>query len=192
MLDLLIDFDKSLFRAINTGMSNELFDAVLPWLREGKLWAPLYLFLASFLWVNYGRRGLIVGIGLILSVGLTDFTSGTLIKKNVQRIRPCNDPSMEMQIIERVPCGSGYSFTSNHSANHFAIASFLIVLFGQTGRAFRYAAVFWAGSIAFSQVYVGVHYPLDALCGALLGTLIGSATGEWVKKKYLLNELSLN
>ena len=83
MLDLIIDFDKSLFRAINTGMSNDLFDAVLPWLREGKIWAPLYLFLASFLWINFRRRGLIVGIGLALSVGVADFTSGTIIKKNV-------------------------------------------------------------------------------------------------------------
>ncbi|MFM7401944.1 MAG: phosphatase PAP2 family protein [Bacteroidota bacterium] len=190
MLDLMIDFDKSLFRAINTGMSNDLFDAVLPWLREGKLWAPLYLFLASFLWVNFKRRGLIVGLGLILSVGLADFTSGTLIKKNVQRVRPCNDPSMETMIIERVPCGSGYSFTSNHSANHFAIASFLIVLFGHTGRAFRYAAVLWAGSIAFSQVYVGVHYPLDVACGALLGILIGGLSGRWFSRHYPLSEAS--
>ena len=117
MLDLITDLDKSLFRAINTGMSNDFFDTIIPWLREGKLWAPLYLFLVSFLWINFRRRGLIIGLGLILSVGLTDFTSGTLIKKNVQRVRPCNDPSMEMMIIERVPCGSGYSFTSNHAAN---------------------------------------------------------------------------
>ena len=186
MLDLLIDFDKLLFRAINTGMGNDLFDAVLPWLREGKLWAPLYLFLASFLWVNYRRRGLIVGIGLILSVGLTDFTSGTLIKKNVQRVRPCNDPSMEMQIIERVPCGSGYSFTSNHAANHFAIAAFLIAVFGRIDRRIRYAAVLWAGSIAFSQVYVGVHYPLDVLFGALLGSLTGGLAGRWFSRRYPL------
>ncbi|MFM8490295.1 MAG: phosphatase PAP2 family protein, partial [Bacteroidota bacterium] len=147
-------------------------------------------FLASFLWVNFKRRGLIIGLGLILSVGLADFTSGTLIKKNVQRVRPCNDPSMEMMIIERVPCGSGYSFTSNHSANHFAIASFLIVLFGHTGRAFRYAAVLWAGSIAFSQVYVGVHYPLDVACGALLGILIGGLSGRWFSHHYPLSEAS--
>lgn len=185
MLDLIIDFDKSLFRAINTGMSNDFFDAVLPWLREGTIWAPLYLFLASFLWINFRRRGLIIGIGLILSVGLTDFTSGTLIKKSVQRIRPCNDTSMEMLVTERVPCGSGYSFTSNHSANHFAIATFLMVVFGRIDRRVRYAAVLWAGSIAFSQVYVGVHYPLDVLCGAVLGTLIGVTIGRWIKKRYL-------
>lgn len=190
MLDLIIDFDKSLFRAINTGMSNDLFDAVLPWLREGKIWAPLYLFLASFLWINFRRRGLIVGIGLALSVGVADFTSGTIIKKNVQRVRPCNDPSMEMLMIRRVPCGSGYSFTSNHSANHFAIAAFLIVLFRHTGRVFRYAAVLWAGSIAFSQVYVGVHYPLDIACGALLGSLIGGLSGRWFSRHYPLQAAS--
>jgi undecaprenyl-diphosphatase len=190
MLDLIIDFDKSLFRIINTGMSNDFFDTILPWLREGKLWAPLYLFLISFLWINFRRRGLIVGLGLILSVGLADFTSGTIIKKNVQRIRPCSDPSMEMMITERVICGSGYSFTSNHSANHFAIATFLIAVLGFVSPAVRYLSVLWAGSIAFSQVYVGVHYPLDVICGALLGGVIGYTLGTWLNRHYPLQAAS--
>jgi len=154
-------------------MSNPIFDVVLPLLREKWFWAPLYLFVAAFSFLNFGKKGWLIVVGLALAVGLADFTSSTLIKKNVQRLRPCNEPVLREEVVLRAPCGSGYSFTSSHAANHFAAAVFLIGIFGPLGRWVRSAAISWAAAIAFSQVYVGVHYPLDVLCGALLGAAIG-------------------
>jgi undecaprenyl-diphosphatase len=104
---------------------------------------------------------------------LSDTTSSNLIKKNVRRLRPCNDVEMQDRIHERVRCGGGYSFTSSHAANHFAAAVFLIGVFGLSGRWQQKALLGWAAAIAVSQVYVGVHYPLDVTCGALLGVAIG-------------------
>lgn len=169
-------WDASLFQLINGRMSNALFDAVLPLLREKWFWAPLYLFVAAFSWLNFGKKkGWLVVLGLVAAVGLSDFTSSSLIKKNVQRLRPCNDPVMVEQVTLRAPCGAGYSFTSSHAANHFAAAVFLIGIFGGLARWLRPAALSWAAAIAFSQVYVGVHYPGDVICGALLGAAIGWA-----------------
>ena len=70
-------------------------------------------------------------------------------------------------------CGSGYSFTSSHATNHFAIALFLVLLWGRKHPFLRYLFPLWAASIALAQVYVGVHYPLDIFVGSLLGVGIG-------------------
>ena len=175
-MHILLSWDATLFHFINTGLSNPVFDALLPFCREKWLWAPVYLFLGAFFLVNFGKKGWIYILTMVLAVGLADFTSSSLLKKNVRRIRPCNDPAMVVQ--ERVSCGSGYSFTSSHAANHFAVAVFVIGILGDQRRWIRPVALVWAGLIAFSQVYVGVHYPLDVIVGALLGSVIG----WWMKK----------
>ncbi len=171
MLHTLLTWDATLFQWINSGWSNPVFDVLLPLFRERLFWAPLYLFLGAFLILNFGGRSWLMILAVGLAVGLADFTSSTLIKKNVQRVRPCNDPAMVVEM--RVSCGSGYSFTSSHAANHFAVAVFVSMLLGKTHRLVRPLVLAWAGLIALSQVYVGVHYPLDVLCGGLLGAVIG-------------------
>ena len=173
MLETLQHWDAFIFQGINSGLGNPVFDALLPWCREKWFWMPLYVFIVAFSVLNFGRRGWIIVLGLVLAAGLADFTSSTLIKKNVQRLRPCNNPEMVQTLELRAPCGSGYSFTSSHAANHFAAAVFLIGVFGGVFRWLRPVALVWAGIIAFSQVYVGVHYPGDVLIGALLGSAIG-------------------
>lgn len=169
----LLHWDAALFQFVNGSLSNSLFDAVLPFFREKWFWAPLYLFVVAFVSLNFGKKGWVIVFGLVAAVGLADFTSSTLVKKNVQRLRPCNDPVMADKVTLRTSCGSGYSFTSSHAANHFAAAVFLIGMFGGLARWVRPAALGWASAIAISQVYVGVHYPGDVCCGALLGTAIG-------------------
>ncbi len=173
MLEMLQQWDAALFQCINSSLSNPVFDALLPWFREKWFWMPVYLFVAAFAIINFRKRGWIILLGLALAAGLADFTSSTLVKKNVQRLRPCNDVEMIDHVQLRVPCGGGYSFTSSHAANHFAAAVFLIGMFGGLARWVRPTALIWAGLIAFSQVYVGVHYPGDVLCGAALGAAIG-------------------
>ncbi|HRI59152.1 MAG TPA: phosphatase PAP2 family protein [Saprospiraceae bacterium] len=172
-LQTLQQWDTDLFRFINGSMSNPVLDAVLPFFREKWFWAPLYLFVAAFVCLNYKKKGWVIMLGLVAAVGLSDFTSSTLVKKNVQRLRPCNDPALVEHVTLRTSCGSGYSFTSSHAANHFAAAVFIIGVFGRLARWVRPAALLWATVIAVSQVYVGVHYPGDIFCGALLGMAIG-------------------
>lgn len=173
ILHTLLAWDTDLFRFINGSLSNGLFDALLPLCREKWFWAPLYLFIGAFTLLNFPKRGWVILFGLVLVVVLSDGISSELVKKNIRRLRPCNDPTLAATVRLRTHCGSGYSFTSSHAANHFAVAVFLIGVFGRLHRRLRPAVLFWAGLIAFSQVYVGVHYPGDVLGGALLGMLIG-------------------
>ncbi|MBK8919927.1 MAG: phosphatase PAP2 family protein [Saprospirales bacterium] len=163
--------DITLFYWINVSGTNPVFDVVLPLCREKWFWSPLYLFVGVFAIQNYSfGRGVMFLSGLILVVGLSDFTSSSIVKKNIQRLRPCIDPELHGQVIQRVPCGSGYSFTSSHAANHFAAAVYLSLLLGNLARWVRPVLIAWAALVAYAQVYVGVHYPGDVLGGALLGT----------------------
>lgn len=168
---MLYSIDADIFHWINSGLSNSFFDFLMPLLRERKTWIPLYIFLVFFLVYKYRKAGLFMILFTVLTVGTSDFVSNYGFKKTFKRLRPCK-AEMEMSVIKRVPCGSGYSFTSNHAANHFAMATFLGLLFGYKRKWLFYGFYTWAFSIAFAQVYVGLHYPSDILGGGLLGTAI--------------------
>lgn len=183
MLETIQQIDVRIFQWVNSGLSNPVFDAVLPWCREKWFWMPAYWFVASFSLINFGKKGWVIILGMVLAAGLADYTSSSIIKKNVQRLRPCNDLERVENITLRAPCGSGYSFTSSHAANHFAVAVFLIGFMGDIARWVKPVALSWAALIAFSQVYVGVHYPADVTIGGLLGAFIGwlvvNSLGRW-------------
>jgi undecaprenyl-diphosphatase len=178
MLEQLIQFDQNLFFTINHGLSNSFFDWLMPALRNRFFWTPLYLFIIIFSIRNYGKQGWIMILFLGLTFGCTDFISSSLIKPTVQRLRPCNDPEIKSDVKNLVDCGSGYSFPSSHASNHFGLAVFLIVLFFSKWKLILPIGLLWAASISFAQVYVGVHYPIDILAGAMLGGMIGFIMGK--------------
>jgi len=172
--EAIIHWDQQAFLTVNNAWSNGLFDLWMPLFREKWFWAPFYLFLMSYVFVNFGRKnGARFTLGLLFTVALCDFTSSELIKKNVQRLRPCNEPQIKEQVIVRVNCGGGYSFTSSHATNHFGVALYVIGMLGFLSRWVRPCLLLWAGAIALAQVYVGVHYPLDVGLGGTLGAALG-------------------
>lgn len=175
MVEILVNLDTDLMLAINQGLSNAVFDWIMPYIRNPYTWSPLYLFIIIFSIKNYGKKGIVIILFLVLCFGLADFTSASLIKPLIKRVRPCNELSLKEDVIARIRCGAGYSFPSAHASNHFALAIFLLMVFRYTWKAITACAILWACLISFAQVYVGVHYPLDILGGAALGTFIGYA-----------------
>lgn len=169
----LLNWDQTLFHLINIEWQNGFCDWLMPLLRNKFTWMPMYIFLVSFLVLNYKRKGLLLVILLCLSVGISDLLSSQLIKKTVQRERPCHVFEAPSDIQLLVNCGSGYSFPSSHAANHFTIAVLLSLILGPLYRWIKIPLLLWAASISFAQVYVGVHFPLDILAGAIIGSLIG-------------------
>jgi len=181
MIESLQPFDVALFLKIHKGLSNGFFDWLLPLMRNRFFWSPLYLFIVVFCIKEYKKRGFYI-IGMILvTFALGDLCSAQIIKRAVARIRPCNEITLVNDIVHRVPCGSGYSFPSSHATNHFAIAVFLIVIFYDRWKPILPLGLFWALLISFSQIYVGVHYPIDTFVGAILGTSIGLLTSRIYK-----------
>lgn len=176
MFEQIIQFDQNLFFTINHGLSNPVFDWLMPILRNRFTWTPLYLFIAIFLVRNYGKNGWLILIFMGLTFGFTDYFSSSIIKPAVERLRPCNDPEIKNEVRNIVDCGTGFSFPSSHASNHFALAVFLILLFYNKWKSIIPIGLIWATSISFAQVYVGVHYPIDVISGALLGSFIAYIT----------------
>jgi undecaprenyl-diphosphatase len=173
MPNQLLEFDRHLFYFINHTLSNAFFDWIMPLMRNPKFWIPLYLFIIIFCLWRYKRQGAILIVMLSLAAGFADFSSASIIKKYVVRVRPCRDVVTSTTVISRVPCGTGYSFPSTHATDHFAIAIFLSCVFFRKWPWVLPACVLWAAIICFAQVYVGVHFPIDVISGAIYGSLVG-------------------
>ena len=174
--------DENLFRTVNHDWANPLFDAMMPFLRKSNHWIPLYALLLVFVLVRFKWKALWWILFFIITVSLTDSIGTYAFKHGFERVRPCNEPGMLEQLRLLVVCPSGYGFMSNHAANHFGMATFLFLSFRHLFKNWIWLAFLWAGSIAYAQVYVGVHYPMDVLCGAAWGMLAGYFTGYFYKR----------
>lgn len=181
----LVEWDQSLFVKINRDWANPVFDTIMPFLRQSTSWAPLYLFLLVLVLLNFKIKGLWWAVFFLSTVALTDMTGNYVFKHGFERLRPCNDPDFYLNVrLLTNRCGVGYSFISNHAANHFGMAAFFFVTFRHLFKRWTWIALFWAAMIGYAQVYVGVHYPLDVLCGALLGLAFGITTGSLFNKRF--------
>ena len=182
-LTQLIAKDHAFFSSINGKWTNPLLDSVMPWVRHSNNWIPLYVVLLSFIIYKWGKKSWKWLVLVALNVTLTDQISSHLFKPFFHRLRPCADPELMQQsrlLLDH--CSGGFSFTSSHAANHFGIAVFLVVTLQPLLKNFRYLFLVWAALIAYAQVYVGVHFPLDILAGALIGIIVGYFNGKLFHK----------
>ncbi|HEY8389130.1 MAG TPA: phosphatase PAP2 family protein [Parasegetibacter sp.] len=173
LLDEIIGKDQRLFFYLNGQLTHPVLDTILPFFRETLFWIPLYLFVITFMLMNFGKRGLGWIIFILITVALCDMVSTSLIKANVMRLRPCQDPSFARYIRLLIPgCPSESSFTSTHASTYFGMATFFFLTLRTILPKWIGFVFLWAGLIAYAQVYVGVHYPLDILFGALVGSAV--------------------
>ncbi|MBI1343748.1 MAG: phosphatase PAP2 family protein [Terrimonas sp.] len=185
MISQLIKWDQWLFSQINSHLTNPWLDMVLPYLRNSVFWTPLYLFLIVFFPMNFKKKGWWWVLVFICTVALTDMISSRLFKEYFERLRPCNDPALvgHMRLLLK-NCSGGFSFTSSHAANHFGMAAFFYYSTRSFLKHWSFLAFAWAFVICYAQVYVGVHYPLDILGGALIGLGVGTLTALFFNKMF--------
>ena len=184
-MEQLLAYDQWLYGLVNTAGQHPWLDAVLvPW-RERDNWLWLYAALALLVLWQYRLFGLYAVLAVGLTVGVADQLSSQVIKPAVERPRPCRTPGAATPGRTLVHCGGGYSFPSSHAANHFALAVVLLASVGRRWGGWRYLLLLWAALVAYAQVYVGVHFPVDVLVGALLGSGIGWA-GAALINRFLL------
>jgi undecaprenyl-diphosphatase len=178
--------DEQVFILINQRWGNAFFDLILPPIRDKLFWIPAYVIIAILILYKWRTKGLLVVALILANFALSDQVSSAVIKPAVGRLRPCNDPDFAQEVHLRIDaCGAGKSFTSSHATNTFAFAVISILLFRKKYRWVTPVALTWATAVSYAQVYVGVHYPLDILGGALLGTIMSIILYN-IASRYLL------
>lgn len=157
--------DASVMGMVQGHCHNAFTDAVFPiitYLGEyGALWIALSLGLLLF--KKYRRWG-----ALMLCAMAGGFLMGEVLIKNLM-CRPRPFQQFPAQGILLIPPPTGYSFPSGHSCSSFAAATVLFSFSKKWGG----CAFLLAGLIAFSRVFLFVHWPTDVLAGSALGIIFG-------------------
>jgi undecaprenyl-diphosphatase len=130
-------------------------------------WVKGPLFVAAAALRDFRLRRMLPVYALVTAVafGLTSVVTDVL-KGTFERPRP---PFGEDRISPLVEIPTSASFPSGHASTSFAAAVAISVLVPR----WRWPALGLAALVGFSRVYLGVHYTLDVLVGALLGAVIG-------------------
>jgi undecaprenyl-diphosphatase len=187
LFETLENIDQSLFLHLNDVHAPWL-DVVMWYVSWTATWIPLFVF---FLWYAYKRGGAKFMFTLLVSaaicVALTDLISVHGFKETVQRYRPTHNTEIG-HLVKTVVKPNGeeyrggiYSFVSSHAANFGGITILIFLFFRRFSKAW-YLLFPWLILIAYSRIYLGVHYPSDLIAGGLLGALIGLLIYSLVKK----------
>ncbi|MGL4364861.1 MAG: phosphatase PAP2 family protein, partial [Bacteroidales bacterium] len=163
-------WDTDLFVFLN-GYHNPFFDMLMWYISKTSVLIVLFAFV---LFAVYKKRGFIptlfVFLGLALCILLADRISSGLFKPFFERLRPTHALGNVVHIVRNY-MGGKYGFVSSHAANVFSISIFLMQVF--RNKFYSCSLMIVASIVAYSRIYLGVHYPLDVICGAILGAMIG-------------------
>lgn len=185
MIDSLNNIDTSLTLFLNS-IHNGFFDYIMEVISGKYTWIPLYLVLLFFAYKKLSniKLFLIFLATVALLITLADQTSVQLFKNIFERLRPCHCEKIKNIIhIVNGHCGGQFGFVSSHATNTFALAVFLSLFFKNVK--VTYLLIFWAFIVAYSRIYLGVHYFGDVLGGAILGTVIAFLV-YFIFKKFVL------
>lgn len=170
MIQTLLQIDGNLLLWIQEAVRNDLLTPFLIFLTKlgdaGFIWIVISLALLC----NKKTRS--TGIMSFAALAGSLLLNNMILKNLIARTRPYDMISGLQLLIERQV---DYSFPSGHTAAAFASA--VILFLSMPGR-YGAAALTGAVLIAFSRLYVGVHYPSDVLAGALSGTMIALAVRQ--------------
>lgn len=162
MPQFLLHLDRTIFRFFNQTVANSFFDVFFPFITEEDHFIIPLLIIWLGLVIFGGKRGRIAAIVILVATGTADAIAAQLLKPLVGRLRPCHQLEHVRLLVN---CGGKFGFVSNHAANMFASMTVL----GYFYRSYRWYFWILAGLVAFSRIYVGVHFPADVLFGAMFG-----------------------
>ena len=173
MIEQLLQYDTELFMYLNS-LGTTQWDSF--WLAYTSKfnWIPFYAVLLYLMFRVIGLKPLLITMVVVaLMILVTDQTTN-LFKNGLHRLRPCHLVELidSMRLV-REGCGGQYGFFSGHASNTMAAAIFIGLMMRSKYKYFIYMLIFWAFLMAYSRVYIGVHYPLDITIGMSFGVLTG-------------------
>lgn len=169
-VDSLLQADQSLFLRLN-GYHDPFWDNLMVAFTYKFTWIPLYLVLVYSLISRFKAQAVGYLLCMIAVVALSDQIASGIFKPYFMRLRPCHDPFIGSLVHVLGGCGGQYGFVSSHAATGFGIATSFNLLLQYKSKSALWLFC-WALVYSYSRVYVGVHYPLDILVGALVGVFV--------------------
>lgn len=171
MIQEYFNWDVQWFLYLNN-LGEEKWDSFWLLITEKRTWIPLYILFLIVLYRKLGlKKTVLSGVCVALMILSADqFTN--LFKDGFQRLRPCHNPDIQ-GLFRAVGCeGRGkYGFTSAHASNHIAIAIFIGYVLRSYYKWLIYVLIIWALIIAYSRIYIGVHFTGDVLFGLIIGII---------------------
>jgi undecaprenyl-diphosphatase len=165
--------DTELFLFLN-GLHADWLDPIMIFISGKLTWLPFYLVLLFLLIKNYKKQSVLVIISIILLIICSDQISSSVFKPLFERPRPChNEAIKDFVYLPNGHCGGAYGFISSHACNAFALAVFITQMLKQYYSKIAWVMFVWASLVAYSRIYMGVHYPGDVIVGAVVGAIIG-------------------
>jgi len=175
LLHELLDWDRRLLIWLNS-FHTDWLDPVMYYTSQTFFWLPLYVFLIWLIVKDFKKEWWVPIIGIIVTIVLADQITTSLMKPFFARLRPSQEPSLQgiVHLVRdyhgEIYTGGLYGFASSHASNVFALAMFFWLLFRRTYKST--ALLFaWAAIVAYTRIYLGVHFPGDVIVGAAVGVL---------------------
>lgn len=161
-------WDEELFLWLNSFHADWL-DPIIFQATETITWIPLYAFLIYKIYKIDPKNSWWVFGGVAMTILISDQVTSGVMKPFFERLRPCHDERWDGVIHNYGRCGGLYGFVSSHAANTFGLAVFLNRKLKGKIKGLRWLYLY-AAFVSYTRVYLGVHYPVDILLGAAVGT----------------------
>lgn len=174
MFDWLLNIDHQLFTFLN-GLHTNWMDPIQYWISNKFIWIPFYALLLTGIIYQYKKKAILIIVMVIALVATVDQTARAF-KYGVERQRPSSTLSSLVHTPHTVNnyFGKGNaSFYSAHASNSFALAVFIGTLLMPLIKGARKYLIIWAAIVAYSRIYLGVHFPSDITVGTITGVLYG-------------------
>ncbi len=179
-MDTLFRWDQSIFYAINS-LHHTLWDSIAISVHETPDWLwVVILGLATWLSKRKDRWKIFLFTCVLLFT--VDFLNHEILKDLFKRSRPCNALT---GVVNLVPCPRSFSFPSTHTMGIFAISVFLSIYYPKRVGLLVTVSII----VSLSRIAAGVHYPLDVLGGALVGTLCAILFWQ-IEKRIFKNKIA--